>query len=232
MPNRGLRRRSHHNSQGWFPCELWCERRLRPRLGIQTTVQRYPELSTEGLFTHTYIYLSSYLSLWIFPGFCVLHSLASIHSVSLSLSRVHELSISLFLFRSFGSSCSDHLCFSNLYNIYIYIYVYVPRVSRQIRNRLIFFFSFFLSASSRLPRKPLTSIILSPYQLLIKYRLLGCISRCALLDTPVTLRYIKYIYYVIILKFFARVCVVVVVAFFSFFFSSVCVCVCVCSKDV
>ena len=118
----------NNRTNSWFPCELWCERRLRPRLGIQTTVQRYPELSTEGLFTHTYIYLSSYLSLWIFPGFCVLHSLASIHSVSLSLSRVHELSISLFLFRSFGSSCSDHLCFSNLYNIYIYIYMYMYRV--------------------------------------------------------------------------------------------------------
>lgn len=73
--------------------------------------------------------------------------------------------------------------------------MYMYRVCHDVRFviRLIFFFLSLLALDYH---KPLTSIILSPYQLLIKYRLLGC-SRCALLDTPVTLRYIKYIYYVL-----------------------------------
>ena len=113
----------NNRTNSWFPCELWCERRLRPRLGIQTTVLRYPELSTEGLFTHTYIYLSSYLSLWIFPGFCVLHSLASIHSVSLSLSLVFTSSLSLSFSFVLSARRAQIICVSLIYIIFIYIYI-------------------------------------------------------------------------------------------------------------
>lgn len=132
--------KKNNRTNSWFP---WIVVWTTPKAPIRHTNHRiyvYPELSTGGLHAYNIIII-----LIISLGYSLdcAHSLA-FHSLTVSL--VFTSSLSLFLFRSlffffFSVRRAQIIVSLILYNIYIY--VYVPRVSRQIRDRLIFFFFLF-----------------------------------------------------------------------------------------